>query len=236
MQILGLTIFLVCSTGAFSSDVVVLTADNFEHETQVSTGATTGDWMVEFYAPWCGHCRKLEPIWEEIATKLKGDVNVAKVDVTMNGKLGKRFGIQGFPTILLFHKGKSYKYSGKRTAEQLTEFAKGGFKESDGEEVPALPGLVEELTGLVTGALKRAQKDMSQKQYLSPNVIVLVFPFLFIAFILLIVYLTPGDVSPPPAKSTLLTSSSERKESASGETTATGLKEDAGQLFGRLIE
>jgi thioredoxin domain-containing protein 5 len=49
------------------SNVIVLTNDNFEHLTQASTGATTGDWMVEFYAPWCGHCKKLAPTYEKLA-------------------------------------------------------------------------------------------------------------------------------------------------------------------------
>ena len=63
------------------SEVVVLTNKNFEHDTQLSSGGTTGDWFVKFYAPWCGHCKKLEPDWEEVAYELKeeGRINVAKV-------------------------------------------------------------------------------------------------------------------------------------------------------------
>ena len=86
------------------SDVVTLTLDNFEHLTQLNTGATTGDWFIKFYAPWCGHCKRLAPTWEEVATELKGQVNVAKVDVTENRALGKQFGVKGFPTLLFFRK------------------------------------------------------------------------------------------------------------------------------------
>jgi len=65
MRIVGL---LLVSWLCDASDVVVLSDINFEHDTQASTGATTGDWFVKFYAPWCGHCTMLKPKWEKLAT------------------------------------------------------------------------------------------------------------------------------------------------------------------------
>jgi len=50
-------------------------------------------WMVEFYAPWCGHCKALEPEWNESATKLKGKVKLGKVDATAEHRLASRFDI-----------------------------------------------------------------------------------------------------------------------------------------------
>ncbi|EGZ21025.1 hypothetical protein PHYSODRAFT_354354 [Phytophthora sojae] len=128
---------------AADSNVIVLTNADFEHKTQAGSGATTGDWLVEFYAPWCGHCKKLAPIYEKVADELKGEVNVAKVDVTDNAELGKRFGIRGFPTVLHFSHGKSYKFTGKRTLEDLAAFARGGFKSVDGEVVGAAPSFLD---------------------------------------------------------------------------------------------
>jgi len=138
------------------SDVVVLTVANFEHDTQVTSGATTGDWFVKFYAPWCGHCKALAPGWDELARELKAkadegvSINVAKVDVTTNSALGKRFGVQGFPSLIFFSKGKMYKYpAGKewpREKEALLKFALGAYKDAaEGEPTPPPPNLADEL-------------------------------------------------------------------------------------------
>jgi thioredoxin-like negative regulator of GroEL len=67
-----------------NSDVVVLGDTTFAEKTK------TGDWLIEFYAPWCGHCKKLAPTWEELATKSKGNFNVGKVDCTV--ETGKMIG------------------------------------------------------------------------------------------------------------------------------------------------
>ena len=49
---------------------------------------------MEFYAPWCGHCKALAPIWDEVSVQLKGKVKVAKVDSTSEQMLASKFGIQ----------------------------------------------------------------------------------------------------------------------------------------------
>lgn len=83
--------------------------------------------LVEFFAPWCGHCRNLAPVYEELAQAFahaEDKVTVAKVDADENRDLGKRFGIQGFPTLKWFD-GKSDKpveYSGGRDLESLSAF------------------------------------------------------------------------------------------------------------------
>ena len=52
------------------------------------------DWLLEFYAPWCGHCKQLAPIWEKVASELQGKVNVAKVDAVENQELALMFKIK----------------------------------------------------------------------------------------------------------------------------------------------
>ena len=62
------------------TDVVTLNSSNWE-ETLIKSN---GIWLVEFYAPWCGHCKALEPKWRKAAEKLKGNVTLAKLDCEDN--------------------------------------------------------------------------------------------------------------------------------------------------------
>jgi len=85
-----------------------------------------GEWMIEFYAPWCPACRALQPRWDQLARDVKAfnevRVRIAKCDVTDNPWLTGRMMIASLPTI--FHiKEKEYrKYSGSRSSEELYDF------------------------------------------------------------------------------------------------------------------
>lgn len=154
----------------------------------------------------CGHCKTLVPIWESIATDLKGQIKVAKVDATTNVPLSKRFEVKGYPTLFLFHNGKSYKFKGKRTAENLVAFAKGGFKDEGGEPVPKEPGILEEIKDRVESTWKRVAFDMKNGNYLTLNLFLLVLPILFILLLALCIVCDSPDhshlksYSAPPSK------------------------------------
>ena len=80
------------------SPVVKLTKENFKKKV-LDSGEL---WFIEFYAPWCGHCKTLTPHWEKSAKSLKGVVNVGAVDMTTDKEVGEPYGITGFPTIKFF--------------------------------------------------------------------------------------------------------------------------------------
>jgi len=102
-----------------ASNVVDLTADNFDKVVDGSKGV-----FVEFFAPWCGHCKKLAPDYEIVADAFakSKDVVIAKVDCDAHKSLGERFGVSGFPTLKFFNKGSKTdpeRYEGARGPEDI---------------------------------------------------------------------------------------------------------------------
>ncbi|KAJ0550949.1 putative protein disulfide-isomerase [Helianthus annuus] len=93
------------------TDVVVLTEGNFSDVIESNRFV-----MVEFYAPWCGHCQALAPEYAAAATELKSEgVVLAKVDAQEESELAESYEVQGFPTVLFFVDGVHKPYLGQRT-------------------------------------------------------------------------------------------------------------------------
>jgi protein disulfide-isomerase A1 len=119
MKFLAIALLFAAAVFAQESDVVVLHNDNFHSFIKANPFT-----FVEFYAPWCGHCKKLTPDWEKAATALKGEVPVAKVDATVEEAVAQEFGVRGYPTIKFFSNGVAKDYQGARSAEALVSFAR----------------------------------------------------------------------------------------------------------------
>lgn len=115
---------LSASLTTAASSVLDLIPSNFD-TVVFSSGKPA---LVEFFAPWCGHCKNLAPIYEELGTAFSHaseKVSIAKVDADANKDLGKKFGVQGFPTLKWFSGKKGDKgedYEGGRDLESLSSF------------------------------------------------------------------------------------------------------------------
>lgn len=119
------------SSGGSKDDVIELTDDNFDKLVLKSDDI----WLVEFYAPWCGHCKNLAPHWAQAASELKGKVKLGALDATVHTSKASQYGIQGFPTIKFFPAGaktasSAEDYDGGRTASDIVNWASGKVVEN----------------------------------------------------------------------------------------------------------
>lgn len=84
------------------SDLVTITESNFEEEVIKSEVPV----LIDFWAVWCGPCKMIAPIVEELSTEYAGKVKVAKCDVDSNQSIAIKYGIRSIPTLLIFRGGQ----------------------------------------------------------------------------------------------------------------------------------
>lgn len=99
-----------------SENIQYLNDDNFSDHTK------NGVILVDFYADWCGPCRMIAPIIEELADHFHGKAVIAKVDIEESQGVASQLGITSIPTIILFKNGQEVKrFVGVKDAEALTD-------------------------------------------------------------------------------------------------------------------
>jgi protein disulfide-isomerase A6 len=133
-------IFSAIIVAANAYYVVDLTPDNFD--SYIGQGKPA---LVEFYAPWCGHCKNLAPVYEELGKAFlhaKEKVTIARVDADGEGKsLGQKYGVTGYPTLKWFDaKGDAEKYDLGRDLETLVEYVMNKIQSKPLSDIVQLAG------------------------------------------------------------------------------------------------
>ncbi|XP_058957022.2 thioredoxin domain-containing protein-like [Pocillopora verrucosa] len=124
---------VVCQFCWCDSSVKILDDKSFEHLTQASTGATTGDWLIVFSFterdPECVQCKKADEAIEKSQERLGHKLNFARVLPPRSKLTLRRFDVHKWPTVLLLKQGKQYHYSSENLdAESFVNFVEEGYK------------------------------------------------------------------------------------------------------------
>ena len=102
-----------------SDKIVQLTDDSFEADVLKASGLV----LVDFWAEWCGPCKMIAPVLDEIATEYDGKVTVGKLNIDQNSVTPPKYGVRGIPTLLLFKDGEIADTKvGALSKTQLKEF------------------------------------------------------------------------------------------------------------------
>ncbi|CAL1529222.1 unnamed protein product [Lymnaea stagnalis] len=139
--------------------VLVLTNSNFE-----GVIADNEFVLVEFYAPWCGHCKALAPEYSKAAKKLSEDgskIKLGKVDATVESQLAEKYQVRGYPTLKFFKNGNALEYSGGRQSSDIINWLikKTGPPATDLNDKDAASAFREKQDVVVIGFFKDLESD-----------------------------------------------------------------------------
>lgn len=150
----------VATVSAVTPGVVTLSTSNFAETLKDSDQG----WMVKFYAPWCGHCKKLAPEYAEAASTLLDEgIKLGKVDCTTSKKLHNRYKIDGFPTMHFFKYGKQITYTGGNKKDSIVQWLRRHALPSTTElsSIQAVQGKLEMMPVLLVGYFPSSSDEIN---------------------------------------------------------------------------
>ena len=136
--------------------VYILNEESFNNQ------ISSGDYFIKFFAPWCGHCKQLAPVWTDLAKSIKNDktVKIAKLDCTQAKTICQQRGIVGYPTLIYSRNGKVFdRYEKGRDLKSLQDFV----KSKTGNSLPT------QLNDNQPGSKPNAKKDQKSKVAVDNN-------------------------------------------------------------------
>jgi thiol-disulfide isomerase/thioredoxin len=153
--------------------VVTLTDQTFEHQTQASTGATTGSWLLLFQAPECKSCQTLKPILEVLSSELSDHhgILIGTLDVKENPTTATRFEMETVPTLLYLHKGAMYRYSAAALVhmtalvhasslqDDLTNFVLQDYQKETALPIPEPVSWIQQIVKVVSNVFKEDNQN-----------------------------------------------------------------------------
>jgi len=157
LSLLLLAVLGSCGLYESSSHVINLKKDTFEKEVLESKQL----WIVEFYAPWCGHCKTLSPIFEELAKGFEGIIKFGAVDMTTDKEAGEAYKIQSYPTLKFFgvDKTKPIDYNEERSKSDFIVFLTEQIKAIVAAKIDHKPtGIEEEIAKFIKQRKAEIQK------------------------------------------------------------------------------
>lgn len=120
MKLMSLMLVAVAVLAATAVGDDAIDAKDADFDEVVSRNSLT---LVKFYAPWCGHCKRIAPEWDKAATSLVGKAGLVRVDCTTETATAEKYEIRGYPTIMVFRDGQLVgDYDGGRTADTIVQY------------------------------------------------------------------------------------------------------------------
>jgi Thioredoxin len=157
LLLLGLLLVSACFPQGAMAEVISLTDATFEHQTQASTGATTGSWLVMFSIPSCESCKTLKLVLDGLSqdeAMYERGIVLGTVDCTESTAVCQRFSVTKLPTIAYLHKKQLYMFDTTTNGEteeefpgkmsdQLKHFVLQGFQATEALPIPAPPSVMD---------------------------------------------------------------------------------------------